>query len=98
MYFRFTTNLDAARPDVNRLNALAPSGFSTEGHGYPLPREGDTIVFTFTKNGLARVFDLTVTSVNLNYFNGSAFVELHIPTHDKRTIPEWSEWFKNFRY
>lgn len=94
MYFRFSTNLDAAQPDVNRLNATSQGRFSPHE---PIPRIGDTITFPFQKNGKTFYFSLQVDAVHFNYFDSKIKVVLALPKYYSN-IPEWESWFKGFRY
>ncbi len=91
MRLDFQCNLDLARPDVNRLNIFRYKEM-------PVPRKGETITFTFIKNGQGFSFHLEVISVSYNYFSQTIEVELYISSDTDRSFAEWSAWFKEFRY
>jgi len=90
MQLQFHTNLDDAKPDVNRLNVLRHDGMT-------VPRKGERLVFPFQYNNKTFSFDLEVVAVNYNYFAHLIVVELHIAS-PHRSIAEWIPWFRRFRY
>jgi hypothetical protein len=87
----FNCNLDAAKPDVRRLNDQMK--FIAEPF---IPRKGEEISFPFKKNGQEFSFSLAVVNVTYDYFTGNVLVELHIAS-PHRSIAEWMPWFEAFR-
>lgn len=80
----FHTNLDLAKPYVQRMHA---SGLEA------LPHKGDRIRF-----GDAHSFELEVVQRTFHANSGNVAIELHIPSYDSRSIKEWEAWFKSHMF
>ncbi len=97
MQLIFSSALDDVKPDINRLNTQI---VLEERRRAPpsIPRRGEWIEFLFQKQGKPYVFVLEVAGITYNYAANQSVVELHIPMYDKRSVADWSAWFKEFRY
>lgn len=99
---RFHTTLDAAKPDVESLDAKVV--YDDRG---AIPRKGDLVLFVFYADGEGtiesrkREFHLEVIDVVWDFAGYEINVYLHIPSYfvaDKASVRGWTKWFNSHRY